>query len=292
MDWAREAATWPLAEHSTFVSSKPHRWHVQMLGEGPDLVLIHGAGGATQSFRHLAPLLAERHRVVMMDLPGQGFTRLGSRNRSGLAQTSEDISRLLDGLGVRPRLYVGHSAGAAVALSLALDWAPAPVVGINPALGHFEGAAGWLFPALAKLLAMTPFVPSMFARAARSRGRVEGLLASTGSTLDPAGTALYRRLVEDPAHVNATLLMMAQWSIDALLARLGEIDVDALFLVGARDGAVPPKVARAAARRMQRARVVELQGEGHLMHETAPHLVMRHVRDFEIGSGADQPSSA
>ena len=48
----------------------PHRWHVQVLGEGPTVLLLHGAGGATHSWRGLAPLLATDHRVVMLDLPG------------------------------------------------------------------------------------------------------------------------------------------------------------------------------------------------------------------------------
>ena len=286
MDWTREAATWPLAEHSKFVESAPHRWHVQILGSGPDAVLLHGAGGATMSFRHLAPLLSETHRVVMMDFPGQGFTRMGTRQRSGLEPLSEDITRLLDTLDVEPAVIVGHSAGAAVALELTKSRPGTPVVGLNPALGHFEGAAGWLFPLLAKAFALTPFVPAVFSRAARSPGRIEGLLASTGSPLDPAGTALYRRLVSDPGHVNATLLMMAQWSIDGLLADLPDLETNALFIVGERDGAVPPKVARKAAARMRDAEVTEFPGQGHLIHETAPRDVADAIQAF-VGSGAN-----
>ena len=153
-------------------------------------------------------------------------------------------------------------------------------------MGHFEGAAGWLFPLLAKAFALTPFVPAVFSRAARSPGRIEGLLASTGSPLDPAGTALYRRLVSDPGHVNATLLMMAQWSIDGLLADLPDLETNALFIVGERDGAVPPKVARKAAARMRDAEVTEFPGQGHLIHETAPRDVADAIQAF-VGSGAN-----
>ena len=292
MDWRRDAPTWPLSENSQFIDVRPHHWHVQRLGSGPVAVLLHGAGGATQSFRHLAPLLAQDFDVLMMDFPGQGFTRLGTRQRSGLPETSADIAALLSAFGVAPDLIVAHSAGAAVALTLAADRPGTPVVGINPALGHFEGTAGWLFPVMAKLLALNPFVPGFFARMARQRGRVDGLLASTGSRLDPAGTDLYRRLISDRDHVDGTLLMMANWSIDPLLERLPEIDAPVLFLTGEQDGAVPPKVARTAAERMQRADVRTYSGEGHLLHETAPEAVATAVKAFATACGVLQPSSA
>lgn len=292
MDWARDRFGWPLVEHSQIVPCAPHRWHVQTMGAGPDAVLLHGAGGATQSFRSLAPLLARHFRVVMMDFPGQGFTRMGARHRCGLDPVAEDIGALLKHLDVQPSLFVGHSAGAAVALTLTEAFGEVPVVGLNPALGHFEGAAAWLFPLLARTLSVTPFAPWMIARAARSPGRVEGLLRSTGSDLDPDGVALYRRLVADEAHVDATLLMMAQWSLDALIARLGSIRAQTLFCLGEKDGAVPPRVGRDAAARMQRARVTAFSGEGHLMHETTPEAVAAAIVDFAVATGAVQLSSA
>lgn len=255
-------------------------------------MLLHGAGGATQSFRHLAPLLAEHFDVIMLDFPGQGFTRLGTRQRSGLRETTEDVDGLLKAMDASPKLIVAHSAGAAVALSLAETRNDVAVIGVNPALGRFDGVAGWLFPLLAKLLALNPFVPSLFARLSRATGRVDGLLASTGSRLDPAGTALYQRLIEDRDHVDGTLLMMASWSVDALLDRLPRLSVPVLFLLGARDGAVPNRVAHDAARLLPNAQVQTFPGEGHLLHETAPEAVSGEVVQFAIELGLIQPSKA
>ena len=94
VDWEAHRTEWPLAAHSRFVTCKPHRWHVQEVGSGPTLLLLHGAGGSTQSWRHIAPRLAERAHVVALDLPGQGFTRSGSRQRHGLIPTAQDIAAL------------------------------------------------------------------------------------------------------------------------------------------------------------------------------------------------------
>ena len=158
---------WPMAEHSRQTLHRPHRWHVQETGAGPTLLLLHGAGGATQSWRSLFPLLAADHHVIAIDLPGQGFTQLGAQRRCGLPALAADIAALVAAEGWTPHQMIGHSAGAAIALQMVLDGMspPAGVVGINAALGHFKGVAGVLFPAMAKLLAAMPFTATLFSGA-------------------------------------------------------------------------------------------------------------------------------
>jgi magnesium chelatase accessory protein len=285
MDWARDGAFWPNREFSRFVDVRPHRWHVQIAGDGPDLLLLHGSGGATQSLRGLLPVLSRRWRVIAPDLPGQGFTRRGARQRLDLDHTSEDLWSLLDALDAQPKVAAGHSAGAAIALRMSEMRQFSRVVGINAALGSFEGFAGWLFPFMAKLLALNPLVPPLFARTARSERRVRELIASTGSQIDDEGMALYRRLIGDTGHVDGTLSMMAQWRLDGLVARLPQNSVQTLFLVGDRDATVPPDVSRRAADLMPDARVESLGPYGHLVHEEAPELVAERMTAY-LGSAA------
>ena len=92
MDWPRDLPNWPNAALSRLVPNRPHRWHVQESGTGPLILLIHGAGGATHSWRDILPDLARNFHVVALDLPGQGFTALGSRQRCGLEMMAEDIA--------------------------------------------------------------------------------------------------------------------------------------------------------------------------------------------------------
>ena len=275
-------ADWPFRALSHEIACPPHRCHVQIGGSGPEVLLIHGAGGATQSWRSLLPFLMDRLTVIVPDLPGQGFSTLGQRSRAGLDPMAEDIARLLAQEGWRPRAIIGHSAGAAIALRLAeiLPDRPAAVIGINAALGNFEGVAGWLFPLMAKLLALNPFVPRLFARASGHPSRVRSLLASTGSRIDDEGVRLYSRLISDPAHVDGTLSMMAQWSLDGLLARLPALDLPVLFVTGANDRAVPPQTSDRAAARMPAAEVVSIPGTGHLVHEEAAERVAAVILPF------------
>lgn len=280
MDWATDGPTWPNKEYSRFIDVRPHRWHVQEAGTGPTLLLLHGAGGATQTWRWLLPLLAERHHVVAPDLPGQGFSRMGTRQRCTLRLMAEDIAALCRDQGWAPELIVGHSVGGALALELVDHLNPRGVVGINPALGTFEGIAGWLFPMMAKLLSMNPFVPVVFSRMAASERRVAELVASTGSQIDDCGLALYRRLASDKGHVDGTLAMMARWDVEMLAERLPYLDIPALFLVGENDGTVPPRVSGDAAARMRNADYRGFEGRGHLLHEEAPELVEQAIKAY------------
>lgn len=269
-----------MADHSRQVFCRPHRWHVQEAGTGETILLIHGAGGATQSFRGLFPLLAKTHHVIAVDLPGQGFTQSGAQARYGLTPTTEDLIALARQEGWVPTQIVGHSAGAAVALAMA-DMGLRPtqrIVGINAALSNFKGVAGVLFPMLAKALAMTPLTATVFSATA-SRSSVARLIAGTGSTLDDAGLDLYLRLTRDRGHVDATLSMMAQWDLGALLARLPRITTRALLITGDRDGAVPPQTSADAVGAMPNATLVRLKGVGHLAHEEDPEGLAALIRD-------------
>lgn len=280
-------ASWPHAEASRFVTLRPHRWHVQVLGEGrgPDIVLLHGTGASSHSWRDVAALLAGGARVIVPDLPGHGFTRLGTRLRSGLDEMAADLAALIADQGWAPRLIAGHSAGAALALRLAglLERPPAGILGVNAALGNFRGMAGWLFPAMARALALNPFAAPIFARGGASETLVERVIGATGSTLDAQGRALYRALLSDRDHIDGTLVMMARWRLDGLLADLPAIDLPALLLTGSADRAVPPATSGEAARRMPRATHEDWPGHGHLLHEEDPARTAARIAAFLEG---------
>ena len=281
MDWPPDPATWPLAEHSRQVAVTPHRWHVQEMGTGPDLLLLHGAGGAVHSWRGLMPLLARHYRVIAVDLPGHGFTRSPHGARSGLEAMTQDLGRLIASQGWHPVAVIGHSAGGALALRLAQRLDPPPkVVGLNPALTPFDGVAGWLFPMLAKMLALTPLSPVLFTLGNGGTRKARKLIEATGSRLDDAGYALYARLIGDRRHVNGVLQMMARWDLAPLLEDLPRIDAPTLFIAGLRDRAVAPAVSDRAAARMPDARALPLDGLGHLAHEEDPEQVAGIITGF------------
>jgi magnesium chelatase accessory protein len=281
MNWDLEKTRWPNARQSRFVRCTPHQWHVQRMGQGPSLLLLHGAAASLHSFSDLMQRLAERYDVIAVDLPGHGFTTKGSAMRSTLPAVASDLAAMLHRENIRPEAIIGHSAGAAVALELneKLDPSPASVIALNGAFAEFDGVAGWLFPMLAKLLAINPFT-SLFFAATTTPANVRQLIEATGSELSDEQLRLYYRLIRDRAHVSGALAMMAQWDLRPLVARLDRIDVPTLMLTGARDKAVAPSVSRDAAARMPSARWKNLPSLGHLMHEERPDLIAQEIEAF------------
>jgi len=272
LNWEQDGRDWPNREASSFVHASGFRWHVQRMGTGPVLMLAHGTGASTHSWRDLAPLLAEHFTVVMMDLPGHGFTEAPPRRRYSLTGMANALADLLVALDLRPDFAVGHSAGAAVLARMCLDGAigPRELVSLNGAFIPFGGVQGRLFAPMAKILAEFSAVPRFFAWNANDPAVVERLLRSTGSTLDSRGTELYRLLARNPGHLGAALQMMANWDLASLLRELSGLAVPLTLVVGLRDGTVAPGEAHRVRAILPSATIHALPGLGHLAHEERP----------------------
>ncbi len=279
-DWSREGRDWPNREASRFLLAGGLRWHVQVMGSGPTMLLLHGAGAATHSWRDLAPLLAADFTVIAPDLPGHGFTQTPGGDGLSLSGMVRGLVALLAALDQRPRFAVGHSAGAAIALRLRLDHGVGDggVVSLNGALQPFGGAAGHIFPALAKLLFLNPLAIQMFAWRAAQGGAVARLMESTGSRIDRAGLEQYERLLRTTGHIDGALGMMSHWNLAPLQADLPRFQGPLTLVAAENDRAVPPRVAEDAKARIPHAELIRLAGLGHLAHEEAPATIAAIVR--------------
>jgi magnesium chelatase accessory protein len=270
--WLRDGADWPNRGSSRFIESGGFVWHVQIMGAGPVILLLHGTGAATHSWRDLAPSLAAHFTVVAVDLPGHGFTNVPPWHALSLPGMARDLEKLLSGLAMSPRLVLGHSAGAAILARMCLDGAiaPAGLVSLNGAFVPFAGPGGSLFAPLARLLVGLPGLPQLFTWRARDPKVVERLLAGTGSRLDEAGQRFYTRLIRNPDHAAAALRMMASWDLAPLLRDLPGLAAALLLVVGEADRLIPPSDAVKLQRLVPGAEFVMLPGLGHLAHEEKP----------------------
>ena len=286
-DWETDGRDWPNRAASRFVTAGGLRFHVQVMGAGPVLLLLHGTGAATHSWRALAPLLARDFTVIAPDLPGHGFTAAPFWPRMSLPGMAGAIATLLDVLEAPPALVAGHSAGAAILAEMCLQGriAPAGLVSLNGALLPLKGVAGQVFSPLARLFALNPLVPRVFAWHAADKAVVARLLRGTGSRIDAAGAEFYARLARRSGHAGAALMMMANWDLAPLAAALPRLAPRLLLIVGAADRSIPPADAREIARLVPGARVIVLPRLGHLAHEEAPEPVAGEIAGFarEIG---------
>lgn len=282
LDWDHEGRDWPNRDASRFVSAGGLRWHVQQLGQGPVLVLVHGTGAATHSWRTLAPLLAQDFQVVAADLPGHGFTQMPDAAGLSLPGMATSLAALLNTLGVTPDLVLGHSAGAAVLAQLCLDQriAPRVLISLNGALLPLRGLAGHWFAPAARFFATHPLASRYFAWRAQAPGAVKRLVASTGSRLDAQGMEFYRRLVINPGHVAAAIGMMANWDLQPLARDLPRLATPLVMLVAEGDSTVSPAEARRVRALLPTVEVQTIPRLGHLAHEEAPQIVVSLIRSI------------
>jgi magnesium chelatase accessory protein len=282
LSWATDGRDWPNREASQFIQADGLRWHVQRMGEGPVLLLLHGTGASTHSWRALAPLLARRFTVVAPDLPGHGFTETPPDKLLTLPGMARGIGALLRVMDLRPAMAAGHSAGAAVIIRMTLDQTIMPdgLVSLNGALLPFRGVIGQFFSPLAKLLFLNPFVPRMFARRAADPSAVRRLIANTGSQIDETGAELYGRLVGSASHVGAALGMMANWDLEPLVHDLPKLRVPLLLVTGGGDLTISSEQAFKVRDRLPSAQVKYLRGLGHLAHEERPDDIARIMTWF------------
>lgn len=286
--WREHGAGWPHRDASRFFRTPGAdglRWHAQMMGAGAtSVLLLHGTGASTHSFRGLMPLLAERHSVIACDLPGMGFTQGAEARHLSLPGMAKAVAALLESLGVVPDVIVGHSAGAAIGLRMCLDGVGAKrLVSINGANLPLNGWAGTWFSPIARGLVAFPGVADLLAwRARADRALVAQLLRGTGSEIDDEGVELYARLFRRPDHVGATLGMMAAWDLPSLQRDLPRLAAPVTLVVGQRDQTIRPTEALRFQRAVPASRIIRLPELGHLAHEEDPAAVARAIEESSV----------
>ncbi|HEY0205494.1 MAG TPA: alpha/beta fold hydrolase BchO [Acetobacteraceae bacterium] len=279
---SRPGADWPNRAASRTVRAAGLEWHVQVAGSGPVLLLVHGTGAATHSWRGMLPLLAQHFTVVAPDLPGHGFTQAPAAARLSLPGMAHSLHGLLTMMNLRPVAAVGHSAGAAILARMALDRTLAlrALVSLNGAFIPLQGVAGQIFSPLARVLVGLPGLPQVFAWRARNPAVVEQLLAATGSTLDAEGVRWYGEVVRRPDHAASALGMMAHWDLRPLLSDLPRLGIALLLITGEGDRTVPPSQSADVQRLVPGAALATLPGLGHLAHEERPEEVAALIEAF------------
>ncbi|TAD82373.1 MAG: alpha/beta fold hydrolase [Sphingomonadales bacterium] len=282
LDWSREGLIWPHRETSAFIEAGGARWHLQRMGTGKPLLLLHGTGASVHSWRGLMPILARDNEVIALDLPRHAFTTGHDAYAMSLPAMAGKLADLLKALEVTPAAIIGHSAGAALALQLALGHGFAgPIVGLSAALRPFPGPFAQIFPAVAKALFINPLVPRIFASTVDLTGGAGRFMwRSTNSRIDAEGLACYRTLLKHPGHAGGALAMMANWDLPGLRERMGEAGNPVLLVHGSNDPAIPLDWARDAQGWLADARLEVLPGLGHLAHEEAPEKAAALIAAF------------
>ena len=248
--------------------------HVERLGRGPRLVLVHGFTQTGRSWGDLATAFAQRHEVVLVDAPGHG----------GSAEVRADLptgAELLVEVG-GPAAYLGYSMGARLALHAALAHPEAV-----EALVLLGGTAGLDDPAdRAARVAHD--------RATSARIAQDGLEAFLDSWLAQpmfAGVPRARADLEDRrrntiAGLRSSLELAGTGAQEPVWGRLGELAMPVLVLAGADDAKFTRIGQRLAEGIGANATFATVAEAGHAAHLERPDAFRSTVEGWLSGAGA------
>lgn len=256
-------------------------------GDGPPLVLVHGLGGAGVNWARLAPLLAGRHRVVVVDLPGHGGSDRLAPGPRELARFADAVADAVAQLGVQRAGYVGHSLGGAIALRLALarPAAVSSLVLVAPAGISSATRRARVGLRVARLLRLGSLAgANREAILARPRLRA---LAFRGLVGDPecVDPLVARAFLEGAALATDRETAMAAMFAERARESLDRLAVPALVLWGSRDWFLPLDDGFEWARRL-RAPLRVVPGAGHLVIGEAPEACAALIEAFLEGLSA------
>jgi len=245
--------------------------HLVEAGEGPALVLLHGANLSAQVWSYQLRDLSSMCRVIAMDLRGHGSSRAGSEDVTITAMAG-DVAEVLAALDLERAVLVGHSMGGMVSLRLARCHKELLAKRVG-ALALISTSAGIGLP-----------VPNW----RRLMGAV-GLLAGAGVGIWHPGEAVVRtdagylasRLGfghhPRPAEVAMTMGMLRAMDpqifgklVSEVLgfeesASFGDLGVPVAVAVGSSDRLTPPLHARKMAASIEHASLNEYPGAGHML---------------------------
>src|SRR5213594_367244 len=265
--------------------------HYLVDGRGPVVVLVHGLGGFAESWRHTLQGLAGRTTVYALDLPGFGASAK-PRARYRLPYFAGALHGFMEALGIREASLVGHSLGAAVAVTYALTH-PARVERLALLSGCVPGF-GWR--------------PGWRARLMTTPGLGEALALCGCARLYRAAIAkcFHAPLADEVAFLvgweyatRTTAAARAAWlatvrslstdfverSADYRRA-IATLDLPVLLVHGRQDPAVPAAHCAETAEGFARATVRWLDACGHFPHIEHAQVVNGWLADFLVGRPA------
>lgn len=251
---------------------------IETEGRGQDLVLVSGLGGASAFWTPLLPVLTERFRVIRFDQRGIGASTRGEADLT-VDLLARDCLAVLDEVGARHPIMVGHSTGGVIGQSLARQ---------SPGrLGGFVPSGSWLRP--------NRFMSALFA-ARRSLldhdpvayAAMGAILGHEPGWLEANWSAFEATVAKPPASPEARRVV--QERIDALVAFDGSGHAASLgvptLVLGARDDMIVPAfLQEELADAIPGSRFALVSDGGHFFPVTRPDWFVEELSRFADGVG-------
>lgn len=263
----------------------PVNLYYQEQGKGPPVLLLHGFGASTFTWRHVIPELAQTHRVIAVDLKGFGQSDKPFDERYSVLDQAELLAQLIEDKDLRDLTIVGHSFGGGVALRLALD-ANDRLGGRIVRLVLLDSIAyPQQIPVFFRLLDM-PLVSQVGVRmvppSVQTRVALQ-IAYHDDSKIDPEQVEIYAAPLKTAAGKHAIVQSARQIvpeDIDTLPERYKTITLPTLILWCDHDRIVPLEVGIKLRRTLPNSTLKLVEECGHMPQEEQPESTLDLIQSF------------
>jgi len=293
LDFETLEAEYALAD-SEYLTLGPGE-HVHFTDTGPDdataIVLVHGFSASLHTWQAWREDLERDHRVITLDLPGHGLTRMPADAEPGRDLFIEVVDAVTEAREVERFVLVGSSMGGRLAWNYTLE-RPDRVAALV-----LVGASGWPEPEGTETPLVFRLIENQVTRSVMKnldltmlfRSGLKDSFVDEGFVTDEM-VRRYARLARAPGHRDMLLALMttADQGPDATPGLLADIEVPTLVLHGAGDKLVPVEGGRRFAESIDGAQLVIYEGVGHLPHEEISAESLSDLRGFLADKGLAQ----
>ncbi|UJP06074.1 MAG: alpha/beta hydrolase [Nitrosomonas sp.] len=254
-------------------------------GEGAPVLLIHGFGASSYSWRHIVAPLARRHRVITLDLKGFGESPKPHDDAYSVYEQARLVRNFILEHNLQDLHIIGHSYGGGVALAVSLYLA-ASHPGLQRSLVLMDSIAyPQELPDFVKILA-TPVLGALAVYMIPNSMQVKKLLRTVffdDTRISQNAIDHYAGNLDKPGAKYAVLATVRQM-LPADLAEFSNhytgLTIPALIIWSREDEIVPLAVGERLHENLPNSRLVILTGVGHAVQEEDPALVLPYLLQF------------
>jgi len=248
--------------------------HYRESGEGKVLVILHGLGNNSQSWKHQLNELKDQFKVIAWDAPGYGESSDPKKEFQEFSQFADVLRELLENLGLNSVYLLGHSMGSAIALDFTLRY-PEMVEALIIS-DATRGAAG-LSPEentrklQNRLHSINTLEPSELARK-----RVKALLSPYAPYEVVKEAERVMSQVRPPGYRSVSYSLSNLNQIESL----SSISVPTLVMCGELDQVTPVSESKIFYECIPNAELAIVPNTGHLCYQEDPKTFNKFITDF------------
>jgi pimeloyl-ACP methyl ester carboxylesterase len=272
------------------VRARGIEFHYAEAGSGDDVVLcLHGWPQHWYEWRHLMPALADRHRVLALDLRGFGWSQ-APRDGYEKENLADDVLAVLDELGLERVKLVGHDWGAWIGFLLCLReperFERYLALNILPPWTSLRAMAPHLWRFWYQWLILTPGIGYWLHRSGRFVPKVLAGGSVKREVWDEATLHAFADTFEEPARARAAVQMYRVFNLREVPTiskgryAKAHLHVPTRMLFGTGDAALSHQLLAGYERHADDMQIEKIDGCGHFIADERPDLVAARARDF------------